>query len=151
MHSSGRNIGGRLGPVFVLLAAFAGAALAAEDCVEQVPAGESYSVAAVLMPGPNGGEVADVKGQGHVNFRVAFGADLRVSVNGADAGAFEPGGTYGVNVFCWEAGGQWFATTHVVNQLTGELIYEQVGFPMPDAGDRVHAAADHVVQLHVDG
>ena len=148
MRTSGRSIAGSL--VFVLLAAFAGVAAAAETWTVDVPVGDAYVVTAVLVPGPTGAEVlGDDKGQGHVDLRIGFGSDLRLSVNGIDAGMFDPCATYLVSVECNRVGVQWFATTHVINQGTGTPVYEQMNYAMPGAAEQVRATAEDVIQLSV--
>lgn len=150
MRTSGRSIAGRLGPAFVLFATFAVAALAAETWVAAVPAGNAYVVTAVLAPGPAGAEVCgDVTGQDHVDFRVGFGPDLKLSVNGADAGTFVPCATYRVTIVCQRIGCQWFATTSVLNQTTGLLVFQQMNYAMPGAAEEVRAVAEDVILLCV--
>jgi len=147
MRTSG--IAARAGLALVCVAAIAGAALAAETCVQCVPPGNSYVATAVLVPGSAGAEVCGGKGFDHVEFRVGFGTDLSLSVNGACAGAYCPQATYRVTVACQKVGCLWFATTSVVNQSTGVLVFHQPNYPMPVAADEVRAVADDVVVLSV--
>ena len=148
MRTSGRSVGGKLG--FVLFAAFASVAVAAEIWTVEVPTGDVYFVTAALVPGPGGAEVcAGDKEQGHVDLRIGFGADLDLSVNGLEAGTFDPEAAYLVTVDCRKVCGQWFATTRVLNQATGALVCEQVNYRMPGAAEQVSAVAEDVIQLAV--
>lgn len=150
MRTSGRSITGRLGLVLVVFAAFAGVALAAEIWVEDVPAADAYFVAATVVPGPGGAEVCGSdKEQGHVDFRIGFGSDLKLTVNGIDAGTFVPCATYRVTIVCQRIGGQWFATTNVLNQTTGLPVFQQMNYAMPGGADEVRAVAGDVIQLSV--
>jgi hypothetical protein len=145
-RTSGRKVSGRLGLIAVLIAG----ALAADIATAEAPPADVYVVSAVLVPGAGGGEVcADVRGQGHVDFRVGFGADHRLYVNGVDAGSYDPHATYGVVVDCRDLGGQWFATTTVVNQGTGSAFH-QACHPIPGAPGEVQVAAEDVLQVNVN-
>lgn len=148
MRTSGRSIGGRAG--LVLFVAFASVAAAAEIWTVDVPAGDAYFVTAALVPGTSGAEVlADDRGQGHVDLRVGFGSDLTLSVNGVEAGGFDPAAIYLVTVDCRKVCGQWLATTRVVNQTTGSSVYEQMNHRMPAAAEQFRAVAEDVIQLDV--
>jgi len=148
MRTSG--IAGRARLALVFVVAIAGSALAAETWVQCVPPGNSYVVTAVLVPGCGGAEVCgDNKGDGHVVFRVGFGTDMSLSVNGIWAGEFSPQATYRVTVACQMIGCQWFATTSVVNQSTGVTVFHQPNYPMAGAAEEVRATADDVVTLGV--
>ncbi len=149
MHTSGRSTASRLGLALVLFAALAGAALAAETWVAPVPPGDAFMATAVLVPGCGGSEVCGERGNGHVDLRIGFGADLKLSVNGVDAGAFDPSATYRVTVTCQKLGCLWFATTNVVNQTTGLPVFEQMNYPMAGAAEEIRVVAEHVVQLTV--
>jgi hypothetical protein len=149
MQTSGSSVAGRAGLALVLFAACAGAALAAEASVVAVPAGNAYVVTAILVPGSGGAEVCgDTNGQGHIDFRIGFGSDLNLSVNGVAAGAFDPGAAYRVTVTCQRLGCEWFATTNVANQATGALVFQQQSYPILGSTE-VRVAAEHVVQLTV--
>jgi hypothetical protein len=129
---------------------FAAAALAAESWSVDLPSESNYTVSAVLIPGAEGAEVCGVdRGQEHVNFSIGFGAGLGLSVNGVDAGSFDPTATYSITVACHKIGCHWFATTHIVNQSTGEPVFEQMNYKMPGAADQAHAIAEDVTQLQV--
>jgi hypothetical protein len=145
MRTSGRSAG-RLG--LVLFVALASVAAAAEICAVDVPAGDAYVVTAVLVPGCGGAEVcAGDKDEGHVDLRIGFGGDLSLSVNGLDAGTYDPAAGCLVTIECRKVCGQWLATTRVVNQTTGAAVYEQMNYRMPGAAEEVRAVAEDVIQL----
>ncbi|HEX5136800.1 MAG TPA: hypothetical protein VFY93_07510 [Planctomycetota bacterium] len=132
------------------MAALTGASIAAEVWCEAIPEGDAYSVSCVLVPGFSGADLCGVDyGNEHVDFRVGFGADGRLTVNGADAGCFNPGATYAVTVQCTKMTCGWFANTNVVNVETGEPVYQQIHYRMPGAASEVRAAADDVQFLGV--
>jgi hypothetical protein len=139
----------RAGVSFVALAAFAAVAIAAETAVQCVPSGDSYVATAVLVPGCGGAEVCGGKDQGHVDFRIGFGVDQHLSVNGDCAGPYCPQGAYRVTVTCERISGQWFATTQVVSLTTGALVFSQLNYPMPAGAEDVRVVAQDVVQLSV--
>ncbi len=148
MRTSG--IAGRARLALVFVVAIAGSALAAETWVQCVPPGNSYVVTAVLVPGCGGAEVCGGdKGDGHVDFRIGFGTDMSLSVNGICAGEFSPQATYRVTVACQKTGCLWFATTSVVNQSTGAVVFHQANYPMPAAAAEAWAVADDVMVLSI--
>lgn len=148
MHTSGRSFASRLGLAFVLCSAFALGEVT-EVCAD-VPTGDAFLATGVLVPGINGAELlGGDRGEGHTEFRIRFGADLRLSVNGVDAGQFDPSATYRVTVQCESVGCIWFATTHVVNQTTGIPVFCQMNYPMLCAAEQVRIVAEDAVQLTV--
>ena len=147
MRTSGRSIGGRLS--LVLFVAFASVAAAAEIWTVDVPAGDVYLTTAVLVPGATGAEVCGERGNGHVDLRIGFGGDLKLSVNGVDAGVFDPAATYLVTVECRKVCDQWLATTRVVNQMSGAPTYEQMNYRLSGALEQVRAVAEDVIQLDI--
>jgi hypothetical protein len=94
--------------------------------------------------------VAGDKDNGHVNFRVAFGADGELSVNGVPAGAFDPGATYKVTVECHKVLFVWVATTVVRNETTGVDQFAQIGLDLSGATERVRATGMQVMALTVE-
>ena len=135
---------------FTITLLLAGVTYATEEWIESVPAGDGYVVMAVVEPGTSGGEVCGKGGGQHVDFRIDFGPDLQLSVNGAPGVPFDPGATYAVHVECMSVGGLWFATTRVMNMTAGgALVCEQIAYPIPGPGDRVRAAGAAVHQLDV--
>lgn len=131
------------------VAMLATAVVAAELWVVEVPAGNKYVVSAVLVPGVEGGEVCGGgHDQGHVDFRIGFDG-CGITVNGVDAGPFDPSATYGVTVSCFKCGSNWFATTHVVNLATGQPVFEQVNYKMPSPAEEVWAAGVDILDLCV--
>jgi hypothetical protein len=149
MHTSGRSIASRLGLALVFCAAAQGD-VALETWTADVPVGSAYVVTAMLTPGLGGAEVCGgTQGHDHVDFRIGFAADSSLSVNGAHAGTFDPSATYRVIVSAQRLGCAWFATTNVVNQNTGETVFQQFNYPMPSSAEEVRVVAEHVIQLTV--
>jgi hypothetical protein len=149
MRTSGSSTGGRLGLPVLFLMGLVGVAVAAESLTAEVPDSDTYIVAAAIVPGCEGAEVLGDKGDGHVDFHIGFGVDLLLSVNGVDAGPFDPSATYSVTVSCQRAGQNWFASTVVVNECTGEVAYSQANYKMPGAAELVRATAPDVIALSV--
>jgi hypothetical protein len=133
----------------LFLVGLAGAAVAAETWTHEVPEHDRYVVVASLVPGCEGADVLGEKGEDHVDFRVGFGVDLLLSVNGVDAGPFDPAATYEVTVSCQRVGPHWFASTVVVNECTGQVAFCQANYKMPDAATLVRVTAQDVVALNV--
>lgn len=107
----------------------AGAAWAAESQTVAVPPGSGYTTTAVLIPGPDGGDVFidGTRDEREVAFSVGFGSDGLLRVNGEVAGPYDPVATYRVTVVGYDSGGNWMADTTVVNENTGVTEYVQVG------------------------
>jgi len=139
---------GRIAAVALLIA---GVTQATEEWTESVPGGDGFVVVATVEPGVEGAEVSGKgDGQGHVNFRVNFGADLQLSVNGLPGAGFDPMATYSVVVECANVGGQWLATTRVMNVTAGGIVVcEQIGHPIAGGAGYVRAAAATGQQLDV--
>jgi len=149
MRTSGSSVG-RLGLAALFLMALVSAAVAAQVFTVEIPAGaDAYVVTATLVPGSEGAEVLGDRGDGHVQFRVGFGSDLRLSVNGADAGTFNPLATYVVTVSCQRVGNHWFAST-VVSNGAGQAVFSQANYKMPEAATEALAAAPEVDVLNVE-
>jgi len=110
-----------------------------------------HSVAAILVPGARGAEVCGKGHQsGHIDFRVDFGADLKLSVNGGPGVGFDPDATHLVRIECESVGGAWFATTRIRDLgAGGALVYEQVAQPIAGPGEEVGVAAAAVLLLDV--
>src|SRR5262245_55199233 len=145
MRMSGRTIWSAL----VLLAGLAGSA-AGEASSASVPESAFYAVTATLVPGPAGAELCGTdRGDGHIDFRIGFGSDMRLCVNGVDAGPYDPAACYLVTVECHNVFGQWFATTHITNLSTGGLVFAQIGLATTGGAEEVVAAAQDVSHLSV--
>jgi hypothetical protein len=126
---------------------------AAETMVASIPATSAYTTTASLVPGCGGGEVAGGGGSGgggHIVFRVAFNPDGRMTVNGVEAGAFNPAHTYRVTVHCEQILFQWIATTEVLNETTGVIEFQQQAVEVIGAAEEARAVAQHVGDLSVD-
>jgi hypothetical protein len=150
MRTSGSSKGGRFGLALAFLSAIAGVAVAAEVWTVEAPEGESYTACCTLAPGADGAEVCgDDRGNGHIDFRVGFGADLNLNVNGVDGGPFNPEATYSIVVQCAKIGCSWFASTTIVNEATGEPVFQQMNYKMPGAPQEVRAEAADVIGLSI--
>jgi hypothetical protein len=150
MRTSRSSRGRKLGLAFAALVVLAGAGIAAELWVEEIPSGVPYVVTASLVPGEGGAEVCGGdKEQGHVDFRIGFGGGA-ISVNGVDAGSFDPSAAYSVTVSAWKCGPQWFATTQVLNLTTGQPVFEQMNYNMAGAAAEAWASASDVLDLSVE-
>jgi len=105
----------------------------------------------VLMPGASGSELHGKGGSdGHIDFRVDFGADLLLSANGGAGVGFDPSATYSVLVEWGNADGVWLATTRVWNlSAGGVLVYEQLSHPIAGGADEVRVDAQVVYDLDV--
>jgi hypothetical protein len=144
------NKSARAFAVLVFAALVATPVAAAEIQVAGIPIASSYTATAVLVPGCGGGEVMGGKSDGHVIFRVAFGADGQLNVNGCQGGEFNPAHTYRVTVHSEQVLCLWFATTEVLNETTGAVEFLQVGFRFAPGAEQVTAVAEDVISLSVE-
>ena len=135
------------------IAIAAGLAWAAETQSVSTPAGDSFTVTAVIVPGTAGAEVygndAEMEDD-TVIFSVGFGDDLQVDVNGTAFGGFDPVVQHTVTVSCRRVGGVWIADTTVVNDQTTQIVAQQVGYVMLDRPDEAVATAADVVSLEAE-
>ncbi|MCK6461094.1 MAG: hypothetical protein L6Q95_14525 [Planctomycetes bacterium] len=149
MRTSGSSRGRKLGLGFAALAVLAAAGIAAELWVEEIPSGNSYVVTASLVPGADAEVCGGDRDQGHVNFRIGFLGGA-ISVNGVDAGSFDPAAAYSVTVSAWKCGPQWLASTQVHNLTTGQPVFEQLNYKMSAAANEAWASASDVLDLSAE-
>ena len=144
MRPSGRTVSARLATALLLIGGLAGVA-SADAAVADVPEAPSYVVSPGVTPGAAAGEVCgDADGQGHVDFRIGFGAGQRILVNGVDVGGYDAEATYHVVVECRNVAGQWLATTHIINQTSGLPVFHQLDCAIAGEATQVRVVADDV-------
>ena len=98
-----------------------GVAWAAQSQTTSIPAGGSFTVTAVVVPGECGAEVCGTSG-GLWDEDVRFSARLDaggVVINGALAGACSTGTPHRVTVTGYKVAGIWYCDTTVVNEAIG--------------------------------
>jgi hypothetical protein len=130
----------------VALAGRAAWAMQAEKV--SIPAGPSFTVTAVVIPGESGAEVCgtDHVWDDDIRFRTGLGAD-GVSVNGVLMAPCSPCSSYRVTVVGYKIGCTWYCDTTVVNEDTGCTI-AQTGHVMGGQASAAMATAETVSCLH---
>lgn len=130
-----------------------GIAWAMESQSVSVPAGNSYTVTAVVVPGSGGAEVLGLgegMGDDSVIFSIGFGDDLQLSINGFVLNGFNPVAQHTVTIDCELVNGDWVADITVVDDSLSVIVGQELGYDMSAAATKVTAKADDVVSLSAE-
>lgn len=128
---------------------FAGVAWALETQAVSIPAGSSFQLTAVLVPGDQGADVcagpSDFE-DNDVRLSIKF-TPWGVVANGVCYGPFDPCASHTVVAKGYKVGGQWFCDISVVDDCTGMEIAHQCGHGMTGRPEEARATGQSVTSL----
>jgi hypothetical protein len=139
-----------------LVALGAGAALAADKQVKDVPQAGPWSAVIEVVPGVHGAAAkAGKPGSGpeipddDIDFKVTFDEDGQCRVDGMVAFSWVPGAVYRVEMAGHEVGGVWLVDLHL--HEGGTVLYQQLGKALGRPVESIEVDAELIAAFTVAG